>query len=136
MSDKKLHGTIEIENAELVSFDNRTPIRDYMVEFQCPEFTCLCPISGFPDFATINIFYVPDQKCVELKSLKLYINKFRNENIFHEDVTNLILDDLVNLLDPRWIMVESDFNVRGNIHTMVRAVHKKEGYELPDDLIL
>lgn len=136
MSDKKLHGTIEIENAKLVSFDNRTPKRDYMVEFQCPEFTCLCPISGFPDFATINIFYVPDQKCVELKSLKLYINKFRNENIFHEDVTNLILDDLVNLLDPRWIMVESDFNVRGNIHTMVRAVHKKEGYELPDDLML
>ena len=136
MSDKKLHGTLEIENAKLISFDNRTPKRDYMVEFQCPEFTCLCPISGFPDFATINIFYVPDQKCVELKSLKLYINKFRNENIFHEDVTNLILDDLVNLLNPRWIMVESDFNVRGNIHTMVRAVHKQDGYELPDDLML
>ena len=134
--EEKMYGEIEIENAKLEPFDNRNPGRDFMVEFQIPEFTCICPRSGFPDFATINIFYVPDKKCVELKSLKLYINKFRNVKMFHEDVTNLILDDLVRLLDPRWIMVESDFNVRGNIHTMVRAVHKQKGYELPDDLML
>ncbi len=135
MSDSKLYGEIEIQNAKLEPFDNRNPDRDYMVKFQCPEFTCICPRSGFPDFATIHISYVPDQKCVELKSLKLYINKFRDVKMFHEDVTNLILDDLVKLLNPRWLMVESDFNVRGNIHTMVRAVHKQPEYELPEDLI-
>lgn len=135
MSESKLYGEIDIENAKLESFDNRNPGRDFIVEFQCPEFTCLCPRSGFPDFATINIYYVPDKKCVELKSLKLYINKFRDQKIFHEDVTNLILDDLVKLLEPKWLLVESDFNVRGNIHTKVRAVHKQKNYVLPEDLI-
>ncbi len=132
--ENKLYGQIAIENNQLESFDNRNPKRDYMIEFECPEFTCLCPRSGFPDFATIYISYVPDLKCVELKSLKLYINGFRNQNIFHEDVTNMILDDLVNLLQPRWMEVAADFTVRGNIHTLVRAVHKKQGYELPEDL--
>jgi 7-cyano-7-deazaguanine reductase len=136
VSDQKLYGETAIENAQLEPFDNRNPDRDYMIEFQCPEFTCLCPRSGFPDFATINIYYVPDKKCVELKSLKLYINKFRNVKMFHEDVTNQILDDLVALMNPRWIMVESDFTVRGNIHTMVRAVNKHKGYELPEDLMI
>lgn len=133
---EKMYGDIAIENAQLESFDNRNPLRDYMIEFDCPEFTCLCPRSGFPDFANINIYYVPATKCVELKSLKLYINKFRNERIFHEDVTNMILDDLVKLLEPKWMLVEADFNVRGNIRTVIKAVHAQEGYELPEDLLL
>ena len=124
MSEKK-YGQIAIENAELEAFDNRTLHRRYTIEFTCPEFTCLCPRSGFPDFATIYIKYIPDQKCVELKSLKLYINKFRNMNIFHEDVTNGILDDLVKLLNPHEIEVTADFTVRGNIHTVVKAKHVK-----------
>ena len=124
---EKLYGELAIENNELEAFENRTQVRRYTVEFTCPEFTCICPRSGFPDFATIRILYSPDQKCVELKSLKLYINSFRNEKVFHEDVTNRILDDLVKLLDPWWIEVEGDFNVRGNIHTVIRSQHEKEG---------
>lgn len=123
---EKMYGDTAIENAKLERFENRTRHRDYEVEFQCPEFTCLCPRSGFPDFATIHINYVPDQWCVELKSLKLYINKFRDERVFHEDVTNRILDDMVELLDPKVITVEADFNVRGNIHTLVTATHTKD----------
>ncbi len=119
------YGKKMIEEAELISFENRTKHRKYTVDFTCPEFTCLCPRSGFPDFATIYIRYVPDQKCVELKSLKLYINKFRDEAVFHEDVTNRICDDLVTLLDPHEIEVKADFNVRGNIHTVVSARHVK-----------
>ena len=95
------------------------------MEFTCPEFTCICPRSGFPDFATIYIRYVPDRWCVELKSLKLYINQFRDKKVFHEDVTNDILGDLVALLDPHEIVVRGDFNVRGNIHTVVTARHSK-----------
>src|SRR4051812_35911955 len=97
---EKLHGQIAIENNKLEAFDNRTLVRRYTVEFTCPEFTCLCPRSGFPDFATIKIKYIPDLKCVELKSLKLYINGFRNKHVFHEDVTNVIIQDLIDLLDP------------------------------------
>jgi len=121
-----LHGTEMIKNSKLEAFENRTQVRRYTVEFSCPEFTCLCPRSGFPDFATINIKYVPDKHCVELKSLKLYINGFRDQNIFHEDVVNIILDDLVKLLDPWEIEVVGDFSVRGNIKTIVRAEHKKD----------
>ena len=123
----KLYGELEIEKSQLEAFENRTQTRRYTIEFTCPEFTCICPRSGFPDFATIRIRYSPDQRCVELKSLKLYINKFRNDKVFHEDVTNRILDDLVELLDPWWIEVEGDFNVRGNIHTVIRSQHEKEG---------
>lgn len=121
----KLYGETEIEESQLERFENRTKVRKYTVEFTCPEFTCVCPRSGFPDFATIKIKYVPDQWCVELKSLKLYINKFRDSKIFHEDVTNLILDDLVQLLDPWEIEVVGDFNVRGNIHTLITSTHSK-----------
>ena len=125
MSDgEKLYGEIELETSQLESFENRTQDRDYEVQFTCPEFTCLCPRSGFPDFATIFINYRPKKKCVELKSLKLYINQFRDKKIYHEDVTNMILDDLVKLLDPKFIEVQSDFNVRGNIHTLVTARHE------------
>jgi 7-cyano-7-deazaguanine reductase len=120
-----LYGEDRIKNNQLESFDNRTLARRYWVEFTCPEFTCICPRSGFPDFATIRIKYSPDKKCVELKSLKLYINSFRDKKVFHEDVTNNIMDDLLKLLDPWEITVVGDFTVRGNIHTVVTATHKK-----------
>ena len=122
---EKLYGELAIENNKLERFENRTLVRKYKVEFSCPEFTCICPRSGFPDFATIKIMYIPDKYCVELKSLKLYINSFRDRKVFHEDVTNEILDDLVKLLDPHEIEVVGDFNVRGNIHTLVTSNHKK-----------
>lgn len=118
-------GTKEIREAQLERFPNRTTKRDYIVNFTCPEFTCLCPKTGFPDFATIHIEYMPDKWCVELKSLKLYINKFRDEGVFHEDVTNIIADDLIGLLDPKEITISADFNVRGNIHTVVTVTHTK-----------
>ncbi len=123
--DQKLYGETAIENSQLERFENRTTHRDYVVDFTCPEFTCICPRSGFPDFATIHISYTPDKYCVELKSLKLYINKFRDKKVFHEDVTNGILDDLVELLQPKKMVVKADFNVRGNIHTLVTATHEK-----------
>ncbi len=125
MSDEKLYGEVAIENSKLERFENRTQVRRYTVDFICPEFTCVCPRSGFPDFATIKIKYVPDQWCVELKSLKIYINSFRDRKVFHEDVTNFILNDLVEMLDPHEIEVIGDFNVRGNIKTLVTAKHSK-----------
>ena len=106
---------------ELESFPNPRPGRDYEIRFECPEFTCLCPRTGQPDFATIRIEYVPDLLCVELKSLKLYLWSFRDEGHFHEAVTNRILDDLVALLAPRRMTVVGDFLVRGGIHTVVEA---------------
>ncbi len=114
-----------IAEAKLERFANRTLVRRYTVEFTCPEFTCLCPKSGFPDFATIHIRYVPKDWCVELKSLKLYINQFRNRGVFHEDVTNIILTDLIELLDPWEMDVVGDFSVRGNIKTVVKAQHRR-----------
>lgn len=112
----------------LESFDNRSPGRDYTVQFTIPEFTCICPKTGFPDFATLNVRYVPGPRCVELKSLKLYINGFRDQGMFHEDVVNRVLDDLIRLLDPRYCEVVGDFNVRGNIKTVVTAVHRSAGW--------
>ncbi len=105
----------------LETFANPRPGRRYEIRFECPEFTCLCPKTGQPDFATIRIWYVPDALCVELKSLKLYLWSFRDEGAFHEDVTNRILDDLVAALQPRELVVEGDFLVRGGIHTIVEA---------------
>ena len=110
----------------LETFSNPKTDRDYEIAFDCPEFTCLCPKTGQPDFATIRIRYVPDQTCVELKSLKLYLWSFRNEGAFHEAVTNKILDDLVAATRPRWAEVEGDFFVRGGIHTVVRATYGKK----------
>lgn len=112
-----------IREAKLERFANRTKVRRYVVEFTCPEFTCMCPVTGFPDFATITIKYQPREWCVELKSLKLYINQFRDRGIFHEDVSNQILDDLLDLLDPWEMEVVGDFSVRGNIKTVIRANH-------------
>ena len=108
---------------ELEVFTNPRPGRDYEISFECPEFTCLCPRTGQPDFATIRIRYTPDQLCVELKSLKLYLWSFRNEGAFHENVTNQILDDLVRAVKPRRMTVVGDFLVRGGIHTVVTASH-------------
>ena len=108
---------------ELETFDNPRPERDYEIRFECPEFTCLCPKTGQPDFATLRIRYVPDRTCVELKSLKLYLWSFRNEGHFHEDVTNRILDDLVAAVRPRTMEVVGDFLIRGGIHTVVTATH-------------
>ena len=104
---------------------NPHPDRDYEVAMAIPEFTCLCPVTGQPDFATIRIRYVPDQHLVELKSLKLYMWSYRDEGAFHEDVTNRILDDLVAAVRPRWAEVTGDFNVRGGIKTEVRATYGK-----------
>jgi 7-cyano-7-deazaguanine reductase len=107
----------------LETFANPRPGREYEIAFECPEFTCLCPKTGQPDFATIRITYVPDRLCVELKSLKLYLWSFRDEGHFHEDVTNRILDDLVKLLAPLRMTVVGDFGIRGGIHTVVTARH-------------
>lgn len=105
----------------LETFPNPAPQRDYEIRFDCPEFTCVCPMTGQPDFATIRIAYTPDKACVELKSLKLYLWSFRNEGAFHEAVTNRILEDLVSALRPRRCEVTGDFLVRGGIHTVVVA---------------
>lgn len=104
----------------LESFPNPHPKRDYEIQFECPEFTCVCPKTGQPDFATIRISYIPDKLCVELKSLKLYLWSYRDEGAFHEAVTNKILDDLVKAVKPRQMEIEGDFYVRGGIHTVVR----------------
>ena len=108
---------------QLETFPNPKPERPYEVRFDCPEFTCLCPKTGQPDFATIRIQYIPAATCVELKSLKLYLWSFRDEGQFHEAVTNGICDDLVAAVSPRWLRVEGDFLVRGGIHTVVIAEH-------------
>jgi 7-cyano-7-deazaguanine reductase len=105
----------------LETFPNPNPERDYVIAFECPEFTCLCPRTGQPDFATIHVEYVPDALCVELKSWKLYLWSYREEGAFHEAVTNKILDDLVAATKPRRARVEGDFKVRGGIHTVVIA---------------
>jgi 7-cyano-7-deazaguanine reductase len=109
---------------QLETFPNPNPERDYEISFDCPEFTCLCPRTGQPDFATIRIRYVPDRLCVELKSLKLYLWSFRNEGHFHEAVTNRVLDDLVRVTRPRRMTVVGDFYVRGGIHTVVTATYE------------
>ncbi len=107
----------------LEAFDNPNRKRDYRIVFDCPEFTCVCPVTGQPDFARLTISYVPDERCVELKSLKLYLMSFRNAGAFHEAVTNQIVDDLVTLLAPRALEVVGAFSVRGGIQTTVTARH-------------
>lgn len=118
MKNNKKKEVLEIE-----TFINPFPGRDYTIEMDCPEFTCLCPKTGQPDFATLYISYVPDKLCLELKSLKLYLVSYRNEGGFHEKVTNIILDDLVSACRPRSMKIVADFNVRGGIHTMVTVEH-------------
>ena len=109
----------------LETFPNRHPNRDYTISLTTDEFTCVCPATGQPDFANITIEYIPDQRIVESKSLKLYFWSYRNEGVFHEHVTNVILDDLVAALDPRWCQVTAEFSVRGGIAITVQAEHSK-----------
>ncbi|UCH85717.1 MAG: NADPH-dependent 7-cyano-7-deazaguanine reductase QueF [Candidatus Latescibacterota bacterium] len=111
---------------ELEVFPNPKPDRDYMIEMECPEFTCLCPRTGQPDFATIRIRYVAAKLCLELKSIKMYLWSFRNEGAFHEAVVNQILDELSGACKPRFMEVTGDFLVRGGIHTTVRATVGQE----------
>lgn len=121
---------------DLETFDNPMPERDYTIRIDVPEFTCLCPKTGQPDFATIKLEYVPNQRCVELKSLKLYIWSFRDEGAFHEAVTNQILDDLVQATQPRFMRVTADFNVRGGIFTTVVAEHRDPQWQAPQPVTL
>jgi len=114
---------------QLPTFPNPKPGRDFLIRMQIPEFTCLCPMTGQPDFATLYLDYVPERLCVELKGLKLYIWSFRNEGAFHEAVTNRILDDLVAALKPRFLRLTARFYVRGGIFTTVVAEHKKRGWK-------
>jgi len=115
------YGEKEIKQAVLESWDNPNPERDYEITTDFPEFTCLCPRSGYPDFATIRIHYVPDKKIVELKSLKLYLNAFRNLYISHEEATNKIYTEIQKRLRPRFLEVIGDFNPRGNVKTVVKV---------------
>ncbi len=112
----------------LQTFDNPNPERDFHIHMEIPEFTCLCPMTGQPDFAVLYLDYIPNKKCVELKSLKLYIWSFRNEGCFHEAVTNRILNDLVEAIEPRFMRVTAKFYVRGGIFTNVVAEHRQAGW--------
>jgi 7-cyano-7-deazaguanine reductase len=110
---------------KLETFPNRHPERDYVVTLKTEEFTCVCPATGQPDFANLTIQYIPDKRIVESKSLKLYLWSYRDEGVFHEHVTNMILDDLVSILKPRWCKVTAEFAVRGGISITVEAEYKK-----------
>jgi 7-cyano-7-deazaguanine reductase len=118
---RKKYGEKEIQKTKLELWDNPHPDRDYEIDISFPEFTCLCPRSGYPDFATFNIKYVPDKKIVELKSLKLYLNSFRNIYIGHEDSANTIFNELNKKLKPRYMEITGDFNPRGNVKTVIRV---------------
>lgn len=113
----------------LETFTNPEPGRDYTIRMRIPEFTCLCPKTGQPDFATLHLEYVPDKTCVELKSLKLYVWSFRNEGAFHEAVTNRILDDLVRATKPRFMRLSAEFGVRGGIYTTIVAEHRARSWK-------
>jgi len=113
----------------LQTFVNPSPRRDYRICMEIPEFTCLCPMTGQPDFATLSLEYVPDRRCVELKSLKLYVWSFRDQGAFHEAVTNRILEDLVKVTQPRYMRLTAKFNVRGGIYTSIVVEHKKSGWK-------
>ena len=110
----------------LDTFAYEFPGKEIKIDFEIPEFTCVCPFSDFPDFATIRLEYVPNERCIELKSLKLYINSFRDVKVFHEHVINMILEDFVHACDPLSVTIAGDFNVRGNIKTTIRARYQKQ----------
>ena len=115
-----------MDKTKIETFDNAYPGRDYKISINCYEFTSVCPKTGNPDFGTLHIEYIPDQKCLELKALKFYFFGFRNEGIFYEMIINKILDDLVEACQPRWMEVKGDFNIRGGIDTIVTATYQKE----------
>jgi len=123
-------------STSLETFDNPQIDRDYTIRIDTPEFTCLCPMTGQPDFATIQLEYIADKLCLELKSLKLYFWSFRDQGAFHEAVTNQILSDLVTAISPRFMRVSADFNVRGGIYTQVIAEHRAEGWVSPEPVVL
>ena len=117
--------------SELKIFDNPNPERDYTIRIQIPEFTCLCPLTGQPDFAKLNLEYVPNTTCVELKSLKLYMWSYRDQGAYHEAVSNQILQDLVAVLNPRYLRLTAEFNVRGGLYTTVVVDHRQSGWQAP-----
>jgi 7-cyano-7-deazaguanine reductase len=119
------YGEREIEDGQLTTFPNPRPGRKYDINITLPEFTCKCPFSGYPDFGTIHVIYSPDQKVVELKALKLYINSYRDRYISHEESANQILDDLVAAMNPLSITVKADYTPRGNVHTVVEVSHQQ-----------
>ena len=116
----------------LDSFTNPNPERDYTIHIDTPEFTCLCPLTGQPDFASIEVQYVPDQLCLELKALKLYFWSYRDQGAFHEAVTNQILSDLVAVIAPRFMRINAEFNVRGGVYTRVVVEHRAAGWQAPE----
>jgi len=120
----------------LDTFENPNPERDYTIHIDTPEFTCLCPLTGQPDFATIEVAYVPDLLCLELKALKLYFWSYRDEGAFHEAVTNQILSDLVAAINPRFMRVNADFNVRGGVYTRIVAEHRAADWQAPQPVEL
>jgi 7-cyano-7-deazaguanine reductase len=124
-STEKKHGEHVIAAAELITFPNPRVGRRYTIAVTLPEFTCKCPFSGYPDFATIYLTYVPNQKVVELKTLKLYVNSYRDRYISHEESINQILDDFVAACDPLEVNLKGDFNPRGNVHTVIEVEHRK-----------
>ena len=119
------YNALTMSNNILETFENPKIDREYTINFEIPEFTSLCPKTGQPDFANILIEYIPDKLCVELKSLKLYFVSFRDQPGFHEDLTNKILDDLVGLLDPKYMNINAEWNVRGGVYTSISATHEK-----------
>ena len=118
-----LYGERAIAETELICFENPNQSRPYEISIELPEFTCLCPFSGYPDFAVLRLLYQPAEKVLELKAIKLYVNSFRERRISHEQVANQILDDLVNASSPVWMQLEADFNPRGNVHMVIRVTH-------------
>jgi len=116
----------------LETFDNPNPERDYTIRIDIPEFTCLCPKTGQPDFATFHLEYIAEQSCIELKSLKVYMWSFRNEGAFHEAVTNQILSDMIAACAPRFMRLTGEFNVRGGIYTSVIVEHRADGWQTPE----
>ena len=121
-----LYGERAIAEAELISFENPKTSRPYEITIELPEFTCLCPFSGYPDFATLRLRYEPGARILELKSIKLYINNYRNRTISHEEAANQILDDFVQACHPDWMKLEADFNPRGNVHMIVNVSYGKK----------
>ena len=120
-----LYGERAVEGGSLICFPNPNTNRDYEIAINFPEFTCKCPFSGYPDFATLRIKYQPNAKVIELKAIKLYLNSFREQQISHEEVTNKIIDDFVEVSAPKWMQIEADFNPRGNVHTIIRVCSGK-----------
>ncbi|MCF6263429.1 MAG: preQ(1) synthase [Xanthomonadales bacterium] len=136
MSSNPLGQNPTTPSRDLEVFPNPQTSRDYTIRITVPEFTCLCPKTGQPDFAELLLEYIPDQLCVELKALKMYVWSYRDEGTFHEDITNKILDDLVTATAPRFMRLSADFNVRGGIYTSVVAEHRADGWVAADQVKL